>query len=294
MLTANAHPTPTRDARERRSRWLCTGCCARAGVGGAGRALARGCCRTAARASVGRAGCALAAAARCASIGHACCARLLREVRRRALRTRARARAETGSGKGVRARGAYTRARLARRMTATMMASGPASGERTIMTVLPRLLREVRRRALRARTRAKESVRGTLKPHSQAARSRCTLKPHAQAARSGCTLKHCVCASVGGAILEDNKDRCRSMAAVVRERQKHGVTRFGPPRSNRVRQVPRDVTLMRRIWLACEYGLWRRSPLLSRLVAPTVAASRWAPRAARSAPPPPDPQRPAP
>ena len=96
-----------------------------------------------------------------------------------------------------------------------MMASGPASGERTIVTLLPRLLLEVRRRALRARTRAKESVRGTLKPHSQAARSRCTLKPHAQAARSGRTLKHCVCASVGGAILEDNKDRrCRSMAAV--------------------------------------------------------------------------------
>ena len=188
MLTANAHPTPTRDARERRSRWLCTGCCARARVGGAGRALARG-CRTAARASVGRAGCALAAAARCASIGHACCARLLREVRRRALRTRARARAETGSGKGVRARGAYTRARLARRMTATMMASGPASGERTIMAVLPRLLREVRRRALRARTRAKRSlcaVRSsrTLKPHAHVARSSRTLRPHAQAARS--------------------------------------------------------------------------------------------------------------
>ena len=153
---------------------------------GAGRALARGCCRTAgaARASVGRAGCALAAAARCASIGHACCARLLR-----ALRTRARARAETGSGKGVRARGAYTRARLARRMTATMMASGPASGERTIMTVLPRLLREVRRRALRARTRAKRSlcaVRSsrTLKPHAHVARSSRTLRPHAQAARS--------------------------------------------------------------------------------------------------------------
>ena len=179
---------------------------ARAGVGGAGRALARGCCRTAARASVGRAGCALAAAARCASIGHACCARLLR-----ALRTRARARAETGSGKGVRARGAYTRARLARRMTATMMASGPASGERTIMTVLPRLLREVRRRALRARTRAKQSLCAVRSSRT----SRCTLKPHAQAARSGCTLKHCVCASVGGAILEDNKDRrCRSMAAV--------------------------------------------------------------------------------
>ena len=254
MLTANAHPTPTRDARERRSRWLCTGCCARASVGGAGRALARGCCRTAARASVGRAGCALAAAARCASIGHACCARLLR-----ALRTRARARAETGSGKGVRARGAYTRARLARRMTATMMASGPASGERTIMTVLPRLLREVRRRALRARTRAKESVRGTLKPHSQAARSRCTLKPHAQAARSGCTLKHCVCASVGGAILEDNKDRCRSMAAVVRERQKHGVTRFG-------RRGVTELGRSRKMCLRCvKYGrsydsrLWRRS-----------------------------------
>ena len=136
------------------------------------------------RASVGRAGCALAAAARCASIGHACCARLLR-----ALRTRARARAETGSGKGVRARGAYTRARLARRMTATMMASGPASGERTIMAVLPRLLREVRRRALRARTRAKRSlcaVRSsrTLKPHAHVGRSSRTLRPHAQAARS--------------------------------------------------------------------------------------------------------------
>ena len=226
------------------------------------------------RASVGRAGCALAAARARASVAlaahwlvaaaplrarasvalaahwqlprdarasatlaaHACCARLLREVRRRALRTRARARAETGSGKGVRARGAYTRARLARRMTATMMASGPASGERTIMAVLPWLLREVRRRALRARTRAKESVRGTLKPHSQAARSRCTLKPHAQAARSGRTLKHCVCASVGGAILEDNKDRCRSSNPIWR------------PRSNRVRQVPKDVPSMRLIW----------------------------------------------
>jgi hypothetical protein len=188
----------------------------RASVALAAHSLARGCCRTAARASVGRAGCALAAAARCASIGHACCARLLREVRRRALRTRARARAETGSGKGVRARGAYTRARLARRMTATMMASGPASGERTIMTVLPRLhARSPSTRPTSAHESKKESVRGTLKPHTQAARSRCTLKPHAQAARSGCTLKHCVCASVGGAILEDNKDRrCRSMAAV--------------------------------------------------------------------------------
>ena len=246
MLTANAHPTPTRDARERRSRWLCTGCCARAGVGGAGRALARGCCRTAARASVGRAGCALAAAARCASIGHACCARLLCEVRRRALRTRARARAraETGSGKGVRARGAYTRARLARRMTATMMASGPASGERTIMTVLPRLLREVRRRALRARTRAKRSLCAVRSSRT----SRCTLKPHAQAARSGRTLKHCVCASVGGAILEDNKDRCRSMAAVGAGATEARSNPIWPPRSNRVRQVPRDVPSMRLIW----------------------------------------------
>ena len=127
------------------------------------------------------------------------------------------------------------------------------------MTVLPRLLREVRRRALRARTRAKESVRGTLKPHSQAARSRCTLKPHAQAARSGCTLKHCVCASVGGAILEDNKDRCRSMAAVVRERQKHGVTRFG-------RRGVTELGRSRKMCLRCvKYGrsydsrLWRRS-----------------------------------
>ena len=213
---------------------------ARASVALAAHWLVAACCRTAARASVGRAGCALAAAARCASIGHACCARLLR-----ALRTRARARAETGSGKGVGARGAYTRARLARRMTATMMASGPASGERTIMTVLPRLLREVRRRALRARTRAKESVRGTLKPHSQAARSRCTLKPHAQAARSGCTLKHCVCASVGGAILEDNKDRCRSMAAVGAGATEARSNPIWPPRSNRVRQVPKDVPSMR-------------------------------------------------
>ena len=145
---------PHRCARERRSRWLRTGCC---------RAMRE-------RRS-----------------------RLLRtlaaRVRRRALRTRARARAETGSGKGVRARGAYTRARLARRMTATMMASGPASGERTIMAVLPRLLREVRRRALRARTRAKRSlcaVRSsrTLKPHAHVARSSRTLRPHAQAARS--------------------------------------------------------------------------------------------------------------
>jgi hypothetical protein len=129
-----------------------------------------------------------------------------------------------------------------------MMASGPASGERTIMTVLPRLLREVRRRALRARTRAKESVRGTLKPHSQAARSRCTLKPHAQAARSGRTLKHCVCASVGGAILEDNKDRCRSMAAVGAGTTEARSNPIWPPRSNRVRQVPRDVPSMRLIW----------------------------------------------
>ena len=130
-----------------------------------------------------------------------------------------------------------------------MMASGPASGERTIMTVLPRLLREVRRRALRARTRAKESVRGTLKPHSQAARSRCTLKPHAQAARSGRTLKHCVCASVGGAILEDNKDRrCRSMAAVGAGATEARSNPIWPPRSNRVRQVPRDVPSMRLIW----------------------------------------------
>jgi hypothetical protein len=129
-----------------------------------------------------------------------------------------------------------------------MMASGPASGERTIMTVLPRLLREVRRRALRARTRAKESVRGTLKPHSQAARSRCTLKPHAQAARSGRTLKHCVCASVGGAILEDNKDRCRSMAAVGAGATEARSNPIWPPRSNRVRQVPKDVPSMRLIW----------------------------------------------
>ena len=224
MLTANAHPTPTRDARERRSRWLCTGCCARAGVGGAGRALARGCCRTATRASVGRAGCALAAAARCASIGHACCARLLR-----ALRTRARARAETGSGKGVRARGAYTRARLARRMTATMMASGPASGERTIMTVLPRLLREVRRRALRARTRAKRILCAvcssrTLKPHAQAARSSRTLKLHAQALRLRVSWRRHFGGQQGSSLQIDGCRRCGS----DRSTQRCGVTRFGP------------------------------------------------------------------
>ena len=216
---------------------------ARAGVGGAGRPLARGCCRTATRASVGRAGCALAAAARCASIGHACCARLLR-----ALRTRARARAETGSGKGVRARGAYTRARLARRMTATMMASGPASGERTIMTVLPRLLREVCRRALRARTRAKESVRGTLKPHSQAARSSRTLKPHAQAARSSTAFARQLAAPFWRTTRIVAADR---WLPSVRERQKHAEVRSNPiwpARSNRVRQVPRDVLSMRLIW----------------------------------------------
>jgi hypothetical protein len=214
LLTANAHPTPTRDARERRSRWLCTGCCARAGVGGAGRALARGCCRTAARASVGRAGCALAAAARCASIGHACCARLLR-----ALRTRARARAETGSGKGVRARGAYTRARLARRMTATMMASGPASGERTIMTVLPRLLREVRRRALRARTRAKRNLCAVRSSRTLSyARSRCTLKPrsgrtprlHAQALRLRVSWRRHFGGQQGSSLQIDGCRRCGS------------------------------------------------------------------------------------
>ena len=182
---------------------------------GAGRALARGCCRTAARASVGRAGCALAAATRCASVGHACCARLLREVRRRALRTRARARAETGSGKGVRARGAYTRARLARRMTATMMASGPASGERTIMTVLPRLLREVRRRALRARTRAKRILCAvcssrTLKPHAQAARSSCTLKLHAQALRLRVSWRRHFGGQQGSSLQIDGCRRCGS------------------------------------------------------------------------------------
>ena len=177
---------------------------ARAGVGGAGRALARGCCRTAARASVGRAGCALAAAARCASIGHACCARLLREVRRRALRTRARARAETGSGKGVRARGAYTRARLARRMTATMMASGPASGERTIMTVLPTSAHESKT----------ESVRGTLKPHlalhAQAARSGRMLRPHAQALRLRVSWRRQFGGQQGSSLQIDGCRRCGS------------------------------------------------------------------------------------
>ena len=225
---------------------------ARASVALAAHSLARGCCRTAARASVGRAGCALAAAARCASIGHAGCARLLR-VRRHALRTRARARAETGSGKGVRARGAYTRARLARRMTATMMASGPASGERTIMTVLPRLLREVRRRALRARTRAKRSlcaVRSsrTLKPHAHVARSSRTLRPHAQAARSSTAFARQWRRHFGGqqgsSLQIDGCRRCGS----DRSTQRCGVTRFGPPRSNRIRQVPRDVPSMRLIW----------------------------------------------
>jgi hypothetical protein len=203
---------------------------ARASVALAAHSLARGCCRTAARASVGRAGCALAAAARCASIGHACCARLLREVRRRALRTRARARAETGSGKGVRARGAYTRARLARRMTATMMASGPASGERTIMTVLPRLLREVRRRALRARTRAKRSlcaVRSsrTLKPHAHVARSSRTLRPHAQAARSSTAFARQLAAPFWRTTRIVAADR---WLPSVRERQKHTEVRSNP------------------------------------------------------------------
>ena len=246
MLTANAHPTPTRDARERRSRWLCTGCCARAGVGVA---LAAHWLVAAAAPLRARASVALAAhwqlprdaRASVTLAAHACCAKSVGG----ALRTRTRARAETGSGKGVRARGAYTRARLARRMTATMMASGPASGERTIMTVLPRLLREVRRRALRARTRAKRSLCAVRSSRT----SRCTLKPHAQAARSGCPLKHCVCASVGGANLADNPDRlCRSMAAVGAGATEARSNPIWPPRSNRVRQVPRDVTLLRRIW----------------------------------------------
>ena len=226
---------------------------ARASVALAAHSLARGCCRTAARASVGRAGCALAAAARCASIGHACCARLLREVRRRALRTRARARAETGSGKGVRARGAYTRARLARRMTATMMASGPASGERTIMTVLPRLLREVRRRALRARTRAKRNLCAVRSSRTLSyARSRCTLKPrsgrtprlHAQALRLRVSWRRHFGGQQGSSLQIDGCRRCGS----DRSTQRCGVTRFGPPRSNRIRQVPRDVPSMRLIW----------------------------------------------
>ena len=227
------------------------------------------------RASVGRAGCALAAtrarasvalaahswlvaaaaplAARCASIGHACCARLLCEVRRRALRTRARARAraETGSGKGVRARGAYTRARLARRMTATMMASGPASGERTIMTVLPRLLREVRRRALRARTRAKRSLCAVRSSRT----SRCTLKPHAQAARSGRTLKHCVCASVGGANLEDSKDRrCRSVCGVVPRMGCPGWDRCAERVSTSDEEARQPVVCL--VWLSWVWWAW--------------------------------------
>ena len=69
--------------------------------------------------------------------------------------------------------------------TTTMMASGPASGERTIVTLLPRVLREVRRtRPTSAHESKKESVRGTLKPHASR-----TLTPHAHAARSGRTLR---------------------------------------------------------------------------------------------------------
>ena len=217
------------------------------------------------RASVGRAGCALAAARARASVAlaahwlvaaaaplrarasvalaahwllprdarasvtlaaHACCASPSAAPYKRA---QERARAETGSGKGVRARGAYTRARLARRMTATMMASGPASGERTIMTVLPRLLREVRRRALRARTRAKRILCAvcssrTLKPHAQAARSSRTLKLHAQALRLRVSWRRHFGGQQGSSLQIDGCRRCGS----DRSTQRCGVTRFGP------------------------------------------------------------------
>ena len=152
---------------------------ARASVGGAGRALARGCCRTAARASVGRAGCALAAAARCASIGHACCARLLR-----ALRTRTRARAETGSGKGVRVRcvhasevGEEDDSNNDGERTCERRAyhhDGPATAAARSPSTRP--------------TSAHES-QGVCARNAQAALSSRTLTLHAQAARSGRTLR---------------------------------------------------------------------------------------------------------
>ena len=187
---------------------------ARASVALAAHWLVAACCRTAARASVGRAGCALAAAARCASIGHACCARLLCEVRRRALRTRTRARAETGSGKGVRVRcvhasevGEEDDSNNDGERTCERRAyhhDGPATPAARSPSTRP--------------TSAHES-QGVCARNAQAALSSRTLTLHAQAARSGRTLRlHAQALRLRVSWrrhLEDNKDRrCRSMAAV--------------------------------------------------------------------------------
>ena len=94
----------------------------------------------------------------------------------------------------------------------------------------------------------KDSVRGMLKPHTQAARSSRTLKPHAQAARSSTAFARQLAAPFWRTTRIVAADR---WLPSVRERQKHAEVRSNPiwpARSNRVRQVPRDVLSMRLIW----------------------------------------------
>ena len=105
-----------------------------------------------------------------------------------------------------------------------MMASGPASGERTIMTVLPRLhARSPSTRPTSAHESKKESVRGTLKPHTQAARSRCTLKPrsgrtlrlHAQALRLRVSWRRHFGGQQGSSLQIDGCRRCGSDRSIT-------------------------------------------------------------------------------
>ena len=165
---------PHRCARERRSRWLRTGCC-RAMRERRSRLL-----RT-----------------------HACCAKSVGAPYERAQERALRREAAKES-----VRGAYTRARLARRMTATMMASGPASGERTIMTVLPTSAHESQKESVCGKLTPHASR--TLTPHAQAARSGRTLRPHAQALRLRVSWRRHFGGQQGSSLQIDGCRRCGS------------------------------------------------------------------------------------
>ena len=95
-----------------------------------------------------------------------------------------------------------------------------------------------------------------LKPHTQAARSSRTLKPHAQAARSSTAFARQLAAPFWRTTRIVAADR---WLPSVRERQKHGVTRFG-------RRGVTELGRSRKMCLRCvKYGrsydsrLWRRS-----------------------------------
>ena len=91
--------------------------------------------------------------------------------------------------------------------------------------------------------------------HAQAARSGRTLRLHAQALRLCVSWRRHFGGQQGSSLQIDGCRRCGSDTST----QRCGVTRFGPPRSNRVRQVPRDVPSMRLICRSYDSRLWRRS-----------------------------------